>query len=110
MTQSPGSNLGAVVNEPDHEAYLRKLDDLPKDGKKPQDESLHQMLILLRDELYGGSWDSMTQDLEKRRKKRPYIYKIVKRIEEDLPRIEVLTTYEKKYGINLANYFPKEEE
>lgn len=62
-----------------------------------------RMLITLRDELYGGSWDRMLQDLQERRRGRPYIFKLVKRIEDDLSRIETLQTYEKKHSINLAD-------
>ena len=63
-----------------------------------------RMLITLRDELYGGSWDRMLQDLQERRRGRPYIFKLVKRIEDDLSRIEALRTYEQKHGVNLADY------
>ena len=61
------------------------------------------MLITLRDELYGGSWDKMKQDLADRLQGRPYIFKLVNRIEEDLHRIEKLKGYEDAQGVNLAD-------
>ena len=62
------------------------------------------MLITLRDELYAGSWGKMEQDLRDRLQGRPYIFKLVNRIEEDLRRIGKLRGYENEYGINLADY------
>ena len=62
------------------------------------------MLITLRDELYDGSWDKMGQDLADRLQGRPYIFKLVNRIEEDLHRIEKLKGYEEEHGINLADH------
>lgn len=49
-----------------------------------------RMLVLLRDELYEGRWDLMRQDLLDRLNGRPYIYKLVHRIQDDLERIERL--------------------
>ena len=63
-----------------------------------------KMLITLRDELYFGSWDRMETDLKDRLKGRPYIFKLVNRIEEDLKRIEKLRGYEGKHSINLAEH------
>jgi hypothetical protein len=60
-----------------------------------------KMLLVLRDELYMGSWDRMEDDLRNRLKGRPYIFKLVNRIEEDLERIEALRSYEGKHKINL---------
>jgi hypothetical protein len=61
-----------------------------------------KMLITLRDELYGGSWERMTKDLNDRLKGRPYIFKLVNRIKDDLKRIVKLHEYEKKNGVNIA--------
>lgn len=63
-----------------------------------------KMLITLRDELYGGSWERMLNDLTARLKGRPYIYKLVHRIQEDIKRIKKLREYEVKHKINLADY------
>ena len=62
-----------------------------------------KMLITLRDELYGGKWERMVKDLNDRLKGRPYIFKLVNRIKDDLKRIEKLEEYEKKHTINLAD-------
>jgi hypothetical protein len=67
-----------------------------------------RMLLVLRDELYSGSWDKMEEDLRNRLKGRPYIFKLVNRIEEDLKRIEKLRSYEQKHKINLQDYRAKE--
>ncbi len=61
-----------------------------------------KMLITLRDELYAGSWERMKTDLEARLKGRPYIFKLVNRIKDDLKRIEKLREYEKKHRVNLS--------
>jgi len=63
-----------------------------------------KMLIILRDELYGGSWEKMSRDLKDRLTGKPYIFKLVHRIEEDLVRIEKLESYEQKNSVNLANF------
>jgi len=62
------------------------------------------MLIVLRDELYNGSWENMWTDLADRLKGRPYIFKLADRIEEDLARIEKMQEYEKTHQINLKDY------
>lgn len=62
-----------------------------------------KMLLTLREELYFGSWEKMQQDLKDRLKGRPYIFKLVNRIEEDLDRIEKLQAYELKHGVNLSD-------
>ena len=63
-----------------------------------------KMLLVLRDELYMGSWERMQDDLKNRLKGRPYIFKLVNRIEEDLERIEALRSYEEKHKINLRDF------
>jgi hypothetical protein len=69
-----------------------------------------RMLVTLRDELYFGSWDRMLSDLKDRLKGRPYIFKLVNRIEEDIKRIENLRAYELKNEINLSEYLEEAEE
>lgn len=63
-----------------------------------------RMLVVLREELYGGSWDRMLTDLRDRLRGRPYIFKLVNRIQEDIARIEKLQEYEKKQGVNLGDF------
>jgi hypothetical protein len=66
-------------------------------------------LVTLRDELYGGSWEQMLGDLRDRLKGKPYIFKLVNRIQDDIARIEKLSEYEKKHKINLAECLKKKE-
>ena len=66
-------------------------------------------LVTLRDELYNGSWDMMLGDLRDRLKGKPYIFKLVNRIQDDIARIEKLGEYEKKHKINFAEFLKKKE-
>jgi hypothetical protein len=66
-------------------------------------------LVTLRDDLYNGSWDVMLGDLRDRLQGKPYIFKLVNRIQEDISRIEKLQEYEKKHKINLADFLKKKE-
>ncbi len=61
-------------------------------------------LLVLREELYDSSWEEMRRDLEDRRDGKPFIFKLVNRIEEDLKRIERLSAYEERNNVNLADY------
>jgi len=69
-----------------------------------------RMLVTMRDELYDGSWDHMLKDLKDRLKGKPYIFKLVNRIQDDIQRIEKLGDYEKKHKVNLAQYLKQKEE
>jgi hypothetical protein len=66
-----------------------------------------RMLVTLRDDLYGGSWDRMLKDLRERLNNKPYIFKLVNRIQDDITRIEKLSEYEKKHKVNLAEFLRK---
>lgn len=61
-------------------------------------------LLVLRDELYDGSWTEMQRDLEARRSGKPFIFALVNRIEEDLERIDRLARFEQQFQINLADH------
>lgn len=67
------------------------------------------MLITLRDELYAGSWNRMLDDLKDRLHGKPYIFKLVNKIEEDIARIEKLKRYEEMHRVNLSLYVPGSE-
>ncbi len=49
----------------------------------------------------------MQRDLEDRRDGKPFIFKLVNRIEEDLQRIERLWAYEQRHQVNLGKYLEK---
>jgi len=61
-------------------------------------------LILLRDELYEGSWEEMLKDLKNRLEGKPYVFKLATRIEDDIKRIEKLERFERENGINLGEF------
>ena len=61
-------------------------------------------LLVIRDELYEGSWKEMRRDLEDRRDGKPYIFKLVNKIEEDLSRIERLSEYESRHTVDLGTF------
>ncbi len=67
-------------------------------------------LIVLREELYDGSWEAMEADLQDRLEGRPYIFKLNNRIEDDLARIEQLQELEDEQAIDLSNYIDLSEE
>ena len=68
-----------------------------------------RMLVSLRDELYNGSWEQMLGDLKDRLSGKPYIFKLVNRIQDDIKRIEKLMDYERKNKVNLADFLKKKE-
>lgn len=63
-----------------------------------------RVLVKLRDELYEGSWDEMTRDLEARRDNKPYVFKMASRVADDLARVSRLRKLEVENGLNLADY------
>ncbi len=67
-----------------------------------------RMLVVLRSELYDGSWQEMTGDLRARLDGRPYIFKLAHRITDDLARIERLRDFEQSLGIDLGEYVEME--
>ena len=63
-----------------------------------------RMLVVLKRELYEGSWDEMAADLEARLEGRPYIFKLANRITDDLERIRRLRAFEQQHVVDLADY------
>ena len=63
-----------------------------------------RMLLVLKRELYEGSWDEMETDLRARLEGRPYIFKLVHRISEDLERIARLRQYERLHSVDLSDF------
>jgi hypothetical protein len=63
-----------------------------------------KVLVIIRDELYDGSWEEMVEDLRARLQSRPYVLKLTSRIETDIERIERMREIERNREINLADY------
>ncbi len=90
----------------DHKTHTRPKS---RSGRPAGHEATHGLnltadekdLVILRDELYGGSWDDMLTDLKNRVSGKPYIYKLVNRIQKDVESIERLRAIEKEKGTNL---------
>ena len=61
-------------------------------------------LLILRDELYDGSWEEMRTDLVGRRDGKPYIFQLASRIDEDLERIQRLLRFEEEHNLDLGEY------
>ncbi len=64
----------------------------------------HRMLIVLKAQLYGGSWAPMLDDLENRLAGKPYIFKLATRIKDDIARIKMMQEFEGKQDLDLANF------
>ena len=64
----------------------------------------HRLLVVLKSQLYGGSWEPMLNDLKNRLAGKPYIFKLANRINDDMERIEAMQAFEKKYGIDLGDF------
>ena len=64
----------------------------------------HRMLVVLKAQLYGGSWTPMLDDLKNRLAGKPYIFKLANRINDDTERIEQMQKFEQEHGIDLADY------
>ena len=62
----------------------------------------YKMLIALKAQLYGGSWKPMLDDLKNRLDGKPYIFKLVNRINEDIDRIVEMKAFEDDNGVDLA--------
>ena len=93
------------------------MDELSENGKKTDtavDKTVsdfiaglsdeHRMLIVLKSQLYGGTWEPMLEDLRNRLAGKPYIFKLVNRINDDIERIEQMRKFESEHGIDLADY------
>ena len=85
-SQGTGSGVQAIT------AYVSALSDE------------YKMLIALKAQLYGGSWKPMLDDLKNRLDGKPYIFKLVNRINEDVDRITEMKAFEDENGVDLAKY------
>jgi hypothetical protein len=80
-----------------HEAYFQSL---------PREE---MQLVILQAILYENSWDEMVKDLIARREGKPFVFKLLSRIEEDLQRIEKIRAYEREHGVSLGEFVRRVE-
>ena len=64
----------------------------------------HRMLIALKGQLYGGTWEPMLDDLRNRLVGKPYIFKLVNRIKDDIERIERMREFEARHKVDLTDY------
>ena len=63
-----------------------------------------RLLVVLKKELYEGSWDEMLADLQARLNNKPYIFKLANRITDDIDRIRRLETFERENKVDLSDY------
>jgi hypothetical protein len=63
-----------------------------------------RMLVVLKHQLYGGSWEPMLDDLKNRLSGKPYIFKLANRIQDDIERIEQMRKFEIDHKVDLSEY------
>ena len=63
-----------------------------------------RMLVVLKAQLYGGSWEPMVEDLQNRLVGKPYIFKLANRIKDDVARIERMRKFEEEQGVDLSDF------
>jgi hypothetical protein len=91
-----------------HKTHARSKSRVGRQAGREESHGVHlstdeRDLVILRDELYGGSWNDMLADLKNRMTGKPYVFKLVNRIEHDIENIERLRALEEEKGINLAD-------
>ena len=64
----------------------------------------HRMLVVLKAQLYDGTWEPMLDDLRNRLAGKPHIFKLANRIQDDIRRIEEMQEFETEHNIDLADY------
>ncbi|MHC4694787.1 MAG: hypothetical protein ACYS67_18795 [Planctomycetota bacterium] len=64
----------------------------------------HRMLVVLKAQLYDDMWEPMLDDLRNRLSGKPYIFKLVNRIQDDIGRIEEMQEFESEHDVDLADY------
>ena len=66
--------------------------------------SEERMLVVVKKELYEGSWDEMLADLQARLNDKPYIFKLATRITDDIDRLKRLDKFEQSNSVDLGDY------
>jgi hypothetical protein len=92
MAEKTQNKPGKGVIKQDVSAYVKTLSEE------------YRMLVILKAQLYGGSWEPMLDDLRNRLSGKPYIFKLANRIQDDIERIEEMRKFEHDHKIDLADY------
>jgi len=64
----------------------------------------HRMLVILKAQLYDGTWEPMLDDLQNRLAGKPYIFKLANRIKDDIERIKQMQKFEEEHNVDLSEY------
>jgi hypothetical protein len=86
------SDRGRTAVTADHRDFLQGL------------SKQERTLLIIREELYEGSWTEMTSDLGARLDKGPHVFELSETIEADIARIHKLIEYELQHDIDLGEY------
>jgi hypothetical protein len=92
MTERTQNKPGKNAMRQDVSDYVKSLSDE------------FRMLVILKRQLYAGSWEAMLDDLQNRLAGKPYIFKLANRIQDDIERIEQMKKFERDKKIDLADY------
>jgi hypothetical protein len=101
-----------------HAARLPKMTELARNSDKSKQDQIsevvrdfvknlskeHRLLVDLKVQLYGGTWEPMLDDLRNRLAGKPYIFRLATRIQDDIERIERMQEFEAEHNIDLADY------
>lgn len=91
------------VSENQVDSQDKAIDSAVKDFVDRLDDE-HKMLVVLKSQLYGGSWEPMLEDLQNRLEGKPYIFKLVNRIRDDVERIEKMKAFEQENNVDLSEF------
>ncbi len=94
MSEPTGNN-----NKGSDTAVSRAVSDFVKGLSEEQ-----RMLVVLKAQLYDGTWEPMLDDLRNRLSGKPYIFKLIDRIQDDIERIEQMKKFEAEHNVDLADH------
>lgn len=81
--------------------------DVPPEVFIERLETFERVLLDVKDQLYGGSWERILSDLRARLDNKPYIYKLSQTITRDVAAIERMKSYEIRQKVNLSKLLHK---
>ena len=79
---------------------MNQMDDRQKafaEGLTKED----RLLVAIRDELYEGSWEELLGDLDARMNRKPFVFKLKTRLDEDTARVSKLRAFEREHSVDL---------